>query len=177
LSQSITARTAGFNTIVIGDLQTASLLVLIVLMIIGAAPGSTGGGIKLTTFWVIGSMVYNTIRGREKLVFFGRCLPGKDVLRACTVATTYLVFLCSGVGILLYFEEMDFLSTLFEMTSAIGTVGLSMGITPQLGTPGKIILIVAMLGGRIGPAVLVLMLLRSKKASHVEYPTEKIILG
>ncbi|MFT5702442.1 MAG: trk system potassium uptake protein TrkH [Desulforhopalus sp.] len=177
LFQSITARTAGFNTIMIGDLKTASLLVLIVLMIIGAAPGSTGGGIKLTTFWVIGSMAYNTIRGREKLVFFGRCLPGKDVFHACTVGITYLLFLCVGVGFLLYFEEMDFLSTLFEMTSAIGTVGLSMGITPQLSAPGKIILIVAMLGGRIGPAVLVLMLLRAKKTSHVEYPVEKIILG
>ena len=175
--QSITARTAGFNTIMISDLQTASILVLIVLMIIGAAPGSTSGGIKLTTFWVIGSMAYNTIRGRENLVIFHRCLPGKDVIRACTVATTYLFFLGSGVGLLLYFEGMDFLSTLFEMTSAIGTVGLSMGLTPQFGVSGKTILIAAMLGGRIGPAVLVLMLLRSKKASHVEYPTEKIILG
>lgn len=177
LFQSITARTAGFNTIMISDLQAASLLVLIVLMIIGAAPGSTGGGLKITTFWVICSMAYNAIRGRENLVLFNRRLSQKDVFRACTVATTYLLFLCCCVGFSLYFEGMDFLSTLFEMTSAIGTVGLSMGLTPQFGAPGKIILIMAMLGGRIGPVVLVLMLLRSKKASHVDYPTEKIILG
>ena len=136
--QSITTRTAGFNTVVISDLQTASILMLLVLMIIGAAPGSTGGGLKLTTFWVIFSMAYNTIRGREKLVFFGRCLPQKDVFRACTLATTYLLFLCCGVGLLLYFEGKDFLRTLFEMTSAIGTVGLSMGLTPQFGMSGKI---------------------------------------
>jgi len=175
--QSVTARTAGFNTIIIGDLRSGTLLVLIILMIIGAAPGSTGGGIKITTFWVIGSMAYNTIRGRDNLVFFDRCLVQKDVLRACTVAATYLSFLCCGVGFLLYFEGEDFLSTLFEMSSAIGTVGLSTGLTAHFGTAGKLILIVGMLGGRIGPAVLVLMLLRSKKATHIEYPTEKIILG
>ena len=177
LFQSVTARTAGFNTIVVCELQSASLLILVILMIIGAAPGSTGGGIKLTTFWVICSMAYNTIRGENKLVLFDRRLPEKDIIRACTVTALYLAFLCVCVGFLLYFEGLDFFSTLFETTSAIGTVGLSMGITPKFGAPGKIILIAAMLGGRIGPAVLVIMLFRSPKEGHVEYPAERVILG
>jgi len=175
--QSVTARTAGFNTVNIYDLQALSLLVLIILMIIGAAPGSTGGGMKLTTLWVIVSRVYNTIRGRQHLVIFNRQVPRENVFRAFTVATIYLLFLVCGVSCLLYFEGRDFLGTLFEMTSAIGTVGLSVGLTPEFGAAGKIILIAGMLGGRVGPAVLVLMLLRPKESSHVEYPTEKLILG
>ena len=177
LFQSVTARTAGFNTIEMCELQSTSLLILLSLMIIGAAPGSTGGGIKLTTFWVICSMAYSTIRGENKLVLFDRRLPEKDIIRACTVAALYLVFLCVCAGFLLYFERRDFLSTLFETTSAIGTVGLSMGITPGVGAAGKLILITAMLGGRVGPAVLVIMLFRSPKEGHVEYPAESIILG
>ncbi len=177
LFQSVSARTAGFNTVIIGDLRSASLLILTLLMIIGAAPGSTGGGIKITTFWIIGSMAYYTVRGRDNLVFFDRCLEQKDVIRACTVAASYLLFLVCATGLLLHFEGEDFLGTLFEMSSAVGTVGLSMGLTPGFGAPGKMLLIAGMLGGRIGPAVLVLMLLRSKKATHIEYPAEKIILG
>jgi len=175
--QSVTARTAGFNSLALTDLHTASLVVLIALMIIGAAPGSTGGGMKITTFCVVFLTTYNTIRGRETVAFFGRQLSQENILRAFAVAVVYLLFLFCSTIFLLHYEGREVMGTAFEMASAVGTVGLSLGLTPQLGPVGKVILIIGMFVGRICPAVLVLILIRPSKVSHVEYPSEKIILG
>lgn len=174
---SVTARTAGFNSIALTDLHAASFVVLVALMVIGAAPGSTGGGMKLTTFCVVILTAYNTIRGRGAVALFGRQLPQENISRALAVAATYLLFLFCGTIFLLHYEDREVMGTVFEMTSAVGTVGLSLGLTPQFGPAGKMILIIGMFVGRIGPAVLVLMLIRHRKISRVEYPPEKIILG
>jgi len=175
--QSVTARTAGFSTIDLNRFHAAGLLLLIVLMIIGAAPGSTGGGMKLTTFWVVAAAAYNTLRGSGSMVIFKRQLLREDVFRAFAVFFLYLFILFSGAMLLLHYEGGNFLEVLFEITSALGTVGLSLGLTGKLGVSGKVIVIIWMLIGRIGPAILVLLLLREKKMRRVEYPVEKILMG
>ncbi len=177
LFQSVTARTAGFHTVNPATLQPTSLLTLIGLMIIGAAPGSTGGGVKITTFFVAMLTFYKVIRGNRKIVIYGRTLPIDTILRAFALIVFYLLLLALGCIFLLYFKKMDFITTLFEMASALGTVGLSLGATEEWGTLGKSILITAMFTGRIGPAVLAIILLKGNERSHVDYPEEKIILG
>jgi trk system potassium uptake protein len=174
---SATARTAGFNTVDLAGLHSASLFLLLLLMVIGAAPGSTAGGVKLTTFLVSLLFVSSAIRGREQVVIFGRRLPLATVLRAYTLIMLYLGFVGLGTGLLLYTEGAPLLATLFEMTSATGTVGLTLGLTPELSAMGKVIIIIGMFGGRVGPAILVLTFLRPKSASRLHYPEEKIMLG
>lgn len=175
--QSVTARTAGFNTVNLTGLHMSSLFVLIILMIIGAAPGSTGGGVKLTTFLVTLLSAYNIILGRDQVVIFGRKLPLATVLRAYALIMLYLGFLALGTVVLLHTEGKHFIEVLFEMASAEGTVGLSLGLTPLLSGTGKVVIIIGMFVGRIGPAVLVLTFLRGEHKSRIDYPEEKIILG
>jgi trk system potassium uptake protein len=175
--QSVTARTAGFNTVDLTNLHTATISVLMILMIIGAAPGSTGGGVKITTFMAALFSVYNIFIGRVRVVVFGRKLPRDQVLRAYALIMLYSAFLTMGTILLLYTESASFLATLFEMISAVGTVGLSLGLTPDLSAAGKVIVIIGMFGGRIGPAVLVLTFLRGERITRIDYPEEKIILG
>lgn len=177
LFQSVTSRTAGFNTVDLTGLETISHLVLIIFMVIGAAPGSTGGGVKITTFFVALVTVVNVIRGNNRIILFGRKVPIENILRAFSLLILYCSFLAAGCALLVYFEKTPFVETLFETASALGTVGLSLGLTPVFGPIGKLILIAAMFIGRIGPAVLVIVLLRGSKTSHVDYPEEKIILG
>ena len=177
LFQSVTARTAGFYTVNLAALQPTSLLILIGLMIIGTAPGSTGGGMKITTFFVTILTFFQVVRGNRKIIICGRKLPIKTILRAFALLGFYLFLLAIGCLLLLYFEKMTFIATLFEMASALGTVGLSLGATETCGAAGKMILIIAMFIGRIGPALLVITLLKGNETSHVDYPEEKIILG
>lgn len=177
LFQSVTARTAGFHSVNLTVLQPTSLLILIGLMIIGAAPGSTGGGVKITTFFVVMLTLFQLVRGNKKIVICGRKLPIDTLLRAFALIFFYLLLLALGCLLLLYFEKKDCVTTLFEMASALGTVGLSLGQTAEWGGVAKIILISAMFIGRIGPAVLIIILLKGKEESHVDYPEEKIILG
>ena len=177
LFQSVTARTAGFNTVPLSGLHTTSLLVLITLMVIGAAPGSTGGGVKITSVFIALFSVYRRLRGNSRIVLFGRSISPENILHAFALLTLYLLLLAIGSLFLLYFEQTPFLATFFEITSALGTVGLSLGLTGSLSAMGKIIIIFSMFIGRIGPAVIVIVLLKSSRASHVDYPEEKIILG
>jgi trk system potassium uptake protein len=177
LFQSVTARTAGFNTVDMAGLQVSSLFVLVILMFIGAAPGSTGGGVKLTTFLVTLFSAYNVILGRERVVIYGRRLPQATVLRAYALIMLYSGFLALGTVALLQIEGRDFIVVFFEMASAAGTVGLTLGLTPVLSGAGKVVVIIAMFVGRIGPAVLVLTFLRGEHTSRIDYPEEKIILG
>jgi trk system potassium uptake protein TrkH len=174
---SITARTAGFHTVNLAALQPTSILILIGLMIIGAAPGSTGGGMKVTTFFVVMLTVYQIIRGRNNIVIAGRKLPIGCILRAFTLMICYFFILALGCILLLYFDNKPFVATLFEMASALGTVGLSLVETGEWGVLGKSVLIGAMFIGRIGPAVLIIILLEGRDKGLVDYPEEKIILG
>jgi trk system potassium uptake protein len=177
LFQSVTARTAGFNTVDIAGLQNSSIFLLLVFMIIGAAPGSTGGGVKLTTFFVSMLAVYNVILGRNRIVIFGRRLPSSNILRAYALIILYISFLVLMAILLLRTEGGRFIDVLFEVVSAVGTVGLSLGLTPDLSPMGKLIVIVGMFVGRIGPVVLVLTFFLGEKESRIDYPKEKIILG
>ncbi|MDA8222055.1 TrkH family potassium uptake protein [Desulfosporosinus sp.] len=177
--QSVSPRTAGFNTINLAGMYDTTLLSMIVLMFIGASPGGTGGGIKTTTFISIVLSVLSTYRSDPHVVLEGRTLP-KDVIRkawAVTTSAAFLVFLI--LSILSYTENSDLLTVLFEVTSAFGTVGLSLGITPTLSVIGKMAIILTMFIGRLGPLTLAFVLSqkRDKQAAHVKYPDERILIG
>lgn len=175
--QSVTARTAGFNTVEIAGLQNSSIFLLLILMIVGAAPGSTAGGVKLTTFFVSILAVYNVILGKNRIVIFGRKIPSSNILRAYALIILYISFLALMTILLLRTETAEFIDILFEIVSAVGTVGLSLGLTSELSPMGKFVVIVGMFVGRIGPVVLVLTLFLGEKESRIDYPKEKIILG
>ncbi len=175
--QSVTARTAGFHTVNLATMEPTSHIVLISLMIIGAAPGSTGGGIKVTTFFVAVFTCYQVVCDNREIVIFGRKVPVDNILRAYALIIFYLLLLTIGFLLLLYCEKTSFVPTLFETASALGTVGLSLGSTGEWGIVAKIVLIVSMFFGRIGPSVLVIILLKKKKRRHVDFPQERIILG
>jgi len=180
---SITSRTAGFNVIDTSGLRPVTLFTIIMLMFIGASPGSTGGGIKTVTFGIIIASFYSMFRNRDRITVFGRTIP-KEVYRRSAV----IAFLALGVVVLSTFllsatESMPahsshyFLSMLFESTSAFGTVGLSMGITPTLTDLGKIIIVLTMFIGRVGPLTLALAIaMRSEKVEY-RYPEENLMVG
>ncbi|MDI3281249.1 MAG: TrkH family potassium uptake protein [Bacillota bacterium] len=175
--QAATPRTAGFNTLEIGSLRPATLLVLIVLMFIGASPGSTGGGVKTTTVGTLVATVWATVRGQEEIGFFQRRIPVESVLRALAIVVLSLCFLLAVTLALTIVEPFPFLSLLFEATSAFGTVGLSTGITPYLSKAGRVLLIVLMYTGRLGPLTLTVAMAHRGKAVAVKHPEEKIIVG
>ncbi|WP_291299625.1 TrkH family potassium uptake protein [Desulfosporosinus sp. BICA1-9] len=179
LFQSATSRTAGFNTINIAGMYDTTLLSMIVLMFIGASPGGTGGGIKTTTFIAIFLSVLSTYRSDPHVVFQGRTLP-KDVIQkawAVTTSALFLVFLV--LSILSHTENSDLRTVFFEVTSAFGTVGLSLGITPTLSEVGKMAIILTMFIGRLGPLTLAFVLSqkKNKQEAHIKYPDERIMIG
>ncbi len=163
--QSITARTAGFNTIKIETLTNSSLLILLLLMIIGASPGSCGGGIKTTTFAVLCAMIFSRLRDQRQVRLFKRGIPEHVVSKAIGI-TFFALFLLILVIIILLITENPgssyipvrtlFLEVIFESFSAFGTVGLSMGLTPLLSFAGKVLIILLMYIGRIGPLTITL---------------------
>ncbi len=177
--QSVSPRTAGFNTINLAGMHDTTLLSMIVLMFIGASPGGTGGGIKTTTFISIVLSVFSTYRSDPHVVLEGRTLP-KDVIQkawAITTSAAILIFLI--LSILSYTENSDLLTVLFEVTSAFGTVGLTLGITPILSSAGKMAIILTMFIGRVGPLTLAFVLSqkKAKQVAHVKYPDERILIG
>ncbi|BAI80052.1 K+ transport (Trk) system, membrane component [Deferribacter desulfuricans SSM1] len=175
--QSVTARTAGFNSVDLGQLHNISKFMLIILMIIGASPGSTGGGVKTTTFFIAFVSILRVIKGENKIIIFKRQIPYQTILRAFALIFLYLAVDVVSTLILLYFYNYDFLEMLFEVTSALSTVGLSLGITTKLTMAGKIVIICCMFLGRVGPAALVMAMLGKEKRTFVQYPEEKVVLG
>ena len=177
LFQSVTPRTAGFNTVPIASLSTITLTIIIILMFIGASPGSTGGGIKTSTFAILLLSLGNILRGKEDIEVFKRKIPSTIVYKAMAIVVGTLLLLVSIFLLLLAFEKQPFLPLLFESVSAFGTVGLSMGITPDLTSIGKLLIILLMYGGRIGPLTLGFALTRTLRRGKVEYPVAKIMIG
>lgn len=176
--QSVTARTAGFNTIDIGSMQNATLFLIIILMFIGASPSSTGGGIKTTTFGLLILYTWSSLTGKEGVHLFKRRASLDIIPKALTVITLCLTLVIAMTILLSYVEEKDFIKILFEVVSAFGTVGLSTGITSSLSIAGKIIIIITMFTGKIGPLGLALSLLIQKREPEIiKYPEEKIIVG
>jgi trk system potassium uptake protein TrkH len=152
--------TAGFNTIPIGSMSSAGLVVVMIAMLIGASPSGTGGGIKTTSVSAIFGNLLSVLRRREKVIWLGREIPMVRILYAFAASSIYLIGLCAGVLVLCLTEAQEFLPIVFESASAIGTVGLSMGITGELSVPGKLAIIALMFAGRCGPITIGLALLR-----------------
>lgn len=184
LFQAVTPRTAGFNTLDIGAMTPATLFLLMVLMFIGAAPGGTGGGIKITTFTITVAALWATVRGRSDVVVFKRRLPADLVARAFFISLIAFLALNGVAALLLITEGRGLLATLFETVSAAGTVGLSTG---EAGAPvslaghfspvGKLLLIATMYMGRIGPLTLAVAVARGGTPPRVRYPEGKVLVG
>lgn len=180
LFQSITARTAGFNTIKISALSASSKLVLILLMFIGGSPGSTAGGIKTVTLAVVIMTVYATLKKRGEVEMFKRSIRVVVVGRAVTVTLLFVAVLFGASLALSITENVNGFTMsdiMFEAGSALGTVGLTTGITPSLTTAGKLIIIATMLIGRLGPLTLLAALTFNLKPAQYNYPDEAIIVG
>lgn len=178
--QSITARTAGFNTVDIGNMGAAGKMVLIILMFIGGSPGSTAGGIKTVTFVVIIMAVWSTIRKRNEVEVFKRSVKFSIVGRAITVAVVFIVVLFVCVMALSITERHNNIAMgdiVFESSSALGTVGLSTGITGSLTSAGKLIIILTMLIGRLGPLTLLASMTFNLRPGRFNYPCEALIVG
>jgi trk/ktr system potassium uptake protein len=143
--------TVGFNTISISKISHASLLLLTTLMIIGASPSGTGGGLKSTTFTALIGIMRSSLQGKRHVYFWGRRVPDARVRLAMATFCFYMAFLLLGVYLLTLTEQMDFEAILFESASALGTVGLSVGITAQLSILGKVVVTFLMFVGRLGP--------------------------
>ncbi len=184
---SVTARTAGFNTLVTGGLTNASLMTLLLLMGIGGCPGSTAGGVKIHTAAVLGALVRSKLRGLSFVALGGRKIPSPVVDRSLAVCAAYLACVLLALWMLQISETGGlpageargrFLDLTFESVSAVGTVGLSTGITPEISPTGKGILILLMILGRLGPLTLGAALqLRARRHLSFEYAEEDLIVG
>ena len=184
--QSVTARTAGFDTFSQRSMTEVSILVTIVLMFIGVCPGSTGGGIKTTTAAVISLLIYHRFRGRRSMSAFKRAISPDSVVRALTVALLAVVVISVMFALLLFLQERAmpheqsrgwFVDNLFEVVSAFGTVGLSLGLTPKLSVLGKLTIILTMIIGRVGLLTLAFALARPPQRGEVVYPDESVMVG
>ena len=175
--QSVTPRTAGFNTINIGRLTNACYFLMMILMFIGASPGSTGGGIKTSTFGIFLGSIWSMLKGRSSVEIFKRNVPRDVVNKALSVIILALMLLSVFGFVLLLTQEAHPVHILFELFSAFGTVGLSAGITPHLTVLGKIIIIITMFIGRIGPLTLALAIGQRRESVAYEYPDEAVMIG
>lgn len=177
LFQSVTTRTAGFNTVDLTALQEPSIATMIVLMIIGGSPGSTAGGIKTTTVAVLIANSLATFGRKDSAHFFKRRIDNQVVKNASTILIMYLVLSFTGAVAISTAEKIPFLKCLFETSSAIGTVGLTLGITPELGLFSQLILILLMFCGRVGGLTLIYAAISNTKKNISKYPLEHITVG
>ena len=179
LFQSVTTRTAGFNTIPLNSLHQHSLYLICLIMFIGASPGSTGGGIKTTTFAILFQSVKATLRGKDRVEFFDRTVPNSVVVRATAIIVISLIIVSFFILLMMRLEtEHSFLSIFFEVVSAFATVGLSLGITPYLSAAGKLAIILLMFIGRVGPLTLALAIGQKRETGEqIEYPDGRVLIG
>ena len=175
--QSVTTRTAGFNTINISEMSEASSAVMILLMLIGGSPGSTAGGMKTTTFTVLLLNAIATFRSQENAGAFGRRLEYHAIKNAATISMLYFtLFFCGGLAISIY-EDIPLLDCLYEAASAVGTVGLTLGITPKLHVFSQVVLIILMYLGRVGGLTLIYAVFSGRNRGNAKLPLEKITVG
>ena len=176
LFQSVTPRTAGFNTADLNSLSDVGKMMTILLMLIGGSPGSTAGGMKTTTIAVLSALVIASFRQRKDTNLFRRRIPESSLKNAATIFMLYLVlFLTSGM-LISSLEKVPILTALFEAGSAIGTVGLSLGITPDLCMVSRGILVLLMFFGRVGGLTLIFAAVTEHR-QEIKYPQEKITVG
>jgi len=179
---AVSARTAGFNTIDYSLFKTETLFLTITLMFIGASPGSTGGGVKTSTIAVVFASIFSTIRGKADTVFFRRRMPSEIVAKALTIMILAVIFCTVCSHLILFTQDTKYLYSVFEVTSAFGTVGLSLGdqgarsFTALFNPLGKTIVIFIMFVGRLGPLTLAFALTRQAK-ERFRYPEGKVMIG
>jgi len=177
LLQGVTPRTAGFSTVSYPEMRDPTLLVQVVLMFIGTAPTSTGGGIKVTTLALVVLIVVAQVRGQDRITLFWRTLPRSLIARALSVlALASLLVLLSTLALMVS-DGLELMPALFEITSAFGTVGLSLDITPNLSTFGKLLVSVIMFLGRVGPITFIVALAARQRTPRYRYPEEEIAIG
>lgn len=184
--QSVTTRTAGFSTVDISAMREPTLFFTMFLMLIGGAPGSCAGGIKVTTVLVILATTRARVRGSEAVALFRRTVPENAVRRSFALLILSLLFLTFVTSVLLVTEERQpvsdvrtdrFLLLAFEAVSAFGTVGLSAGVTPGLSSTGRLIIIICMFVGRLGPLAVAVAVFQPRRAKLYEYPRENLAVG
>lgn len=174
---SVTPRTAGFNTLPTDALRSSSLFFIIILMFIGASPGSTGGGIKTTTFGIMVITMWNKIIGKKDIEIYNRRIDEEDVLKAMAITLLAMALVVLITIILTITESKPFIDILFETVSAFGTVGLSTGVTPTLSNIGRVLIIMTMFAGRVGPLTLAVAFAERERKGIYHYPKEKIMVG
>lgn len=177
LFQSVTTRTAGFNTVGLSDLVSTSQLLMVMLMLIGGSPGSTAGGMKTTTAVVLMLCLRSALRREDELQCFGRRIDQSVLKNAVTIATSYVGLTLIGTMALCHFDHVPLMSSLFETASAIATVGLTLGITPNLSGASHMILIVLMFFGRVGCLTMLYAIVEGQSHSLSRMPLEKIAVG
>jgi trk system potassium uptake protein len=176
--QSVTPRTAGFNTIDIGKMSEAALFLTIALMFVGASPGSTGGGIKTTTFRILFSCTAAVLEGQEEVECYQRQIPPALILKTISVMFgSLMVVIVSATLVELANPELKFIQVLFEAVSAFGTVGLSTGITAKISAIGKLVLIATMYVGRVGVLLLMSATVGDPKPRNFKYAEESLLVG
>ena len=177
LFQSVTARTAGFNTLDFNTMSEGGLGVMILLMLTGGSPGSTAGGMKVTTLAVMASTALAIFRRQEDTHFFGRRVEEETVRSAMAILTLYLTLFFFGGLLISRVEQLPLLACLFESASAVGTVGVTLGITSQLGPLSRFVLILLMYAGRVGALTVVFAALSGGRSNSARLPREKLIVG
>ncbi len=177
LFQAVTPRTAGFNTVDLNAMSESGQMLTSFLMIIGGAPGSTAGGMKVTTFAVMVSVALAVFQRRQNGRFFGRRIDYETVKNAATLFFMYIILFLVGGMVISKLEALPLMTCLYESASAAGTVGLSLGITPELGMFSKLILITQMYIGRVGGLTLIYATLPATKNTLSQLPLEKISVG
>lgn len=175
LFQAVT-RTAGFNTIAVASWTEASLLIMILMMFIGASPGSVGGGLKTTTFAIILLTISSVLRGQKNVIAFEREISFECVHKSFLIAVIMLILVTLGSFILMITDGLSFLSSLFEVVSAMSSVGLSVGVARELSSFGQALLIVLMFVGRIGIFSLLVSLIGAK-SNELRYMKEEVLIG
>ena len=177
LFQAVTPRTAGFNTTDLSMLTGASKAMMILLMLIGGSPSSTAGGMKTTTFALLLLNVLATFQSRDDVTAFGRRIDVGVIKNAATIAMMYFILFFAGGMTISVYEGLPLSSCLFEAASAVGTVGLTLGITPKLHILSQIILIILMYLGRVGGLTLIYAVFSDKNKRKAKLPLDKIIVG
>ncbi len=175
--QAATPRTAGFNSINTSAMLDYSIFFTILLMFIGGGSGSTAGGIKVNTFGLLATTVISTVQGKEHAGVFGREFRTEQIYRALTVLILALSVVVTALFLISITDNFNFLNLFFETVSAIGNVGLDMGVTPGLSVAGRILVIFLMFAGRLGPLTLVMSLRQRQHAELVHYPEETVSIG
>lgn len=176
--QSVTSRTAGFNTVDIGKMTVEGLFITMILMFIGASPSGTGGGIKTTTLRVISSCTRSVLRGDEEVILYQRKVPYPLILKAIAVVFGSVITIFIATLIISYIEKnLNALAILFEVISAFATVGLSMGITASLSPLSQLVIVAVMYIGRVGIIILIAAIIGDPRPSVIQYPEENLLVG